>query len=83
MSRHHRAFMEDSMPKITRKSAGGGCSDDHCPAIHPTDDLTETGITIRLPGPGDDLTAVGPDVPGEITGFIPTAILRAWASEQQ
>jgi hypothetical protein len=83
MSRHHRAFREAPVPKITHKTAGDGCDDDHCPAIHPTDDPEVAGITIRLPQPGDDLTAVGPDVPGEITGFVPTALLRAWASGQQ
>ena len=70
------------MPKITRKTAGDGCSDDHCPATWQTSDPETTGITIRLPLPGDDLTVTGPDTPGEITGFIPTALLRAWASGQ-
>lgn len=69
------------MPKITRKTAG--CEDRSCPATWATDDPEQTGITIKLPHPGDDLTEAGPDVPGEITGFIPTALLRAWASGQQ
>jgi hypothetical protein len=70
------------MAQITRKTAGG-CDDRSCPATWETDDPEQTGITIRLPGPGDDLTAAGSDVPGEITGFVPTALLRAWASGQQ
>lgn len=73
------------MPEITRKTAGGGggCNDDHCPATWETTDPEVTGITIRLPGPGDDLATAGPDVPGEITGFVPTALLRDWASGQR
>jgi hypothetical protein len=71
------------MPRITQKTAGGGCDDDHCPATWATSDPETTGITIKLPQPGDDLSTMGQDVPGEITGFVPTALLRAWASGQQ
>jgi hypothetical protein len=67
------------MAQITRKTAGD-CADRSCPAVWETDDPEQTGITIRLAGPGD--TTAGPDVPGEITGFVPTALLRAWASGQ-
>ena len=70
------------MTVITRKIAGG-CADKNCPALSETDDPEITAVTVRLPGPGDDLTAAGPDAAGEVTGFIPTALLRAWASGQQ
>lgn len=69
------------MPRITRKTAG--CEDRSCPATWETDDPAVTGITIRLPQPGDDLTGAGPDVPGEVTGFVPTSVLRDWASGLQ
>ena len=69
------------MVRITRKTAGGGdCQGDHCPATYETDDPELTGITIQLAGPGDELTTAGSDVPGEITGFVPTALLRDWAA---
>jgi hypothetical protein len=70
------------MARITRKMAGG-CEDRSCPALWQTDDPELTGVTIRLPQPGDDLTTAGQDVQGEITGFVPTALLRDWASGQQ
>lgn len=68
------------MAQIIRKTAGG-CADRSCPAIWETDDPETTGVTIRLPGTGDSVTTA--DVPGEITGFVPTALLRDWASGQQ
>ena len=70
------------MARITRKISSD-CEDRTCPATWETSDPETTGITIRLPQPGDDLTVAGLDAPGEITGFVPTALLRAWASGQR
>ena len=70
------------MARITRKISGD-CEDRTCPATWETSDPETTGITIRLPQPGDDLTVAGLDAPGEITGFVPTALLRKWASGQR
>ena len=70
------------MARITRKISSD-CEDRTCPATWETSDPETTGITIRLPQPGDDLTVAGQDAPGEITGFVPTALLRAWASGQR
>jgi hypothetical protein len=82
MSTHHRASLrEELMARITRKISD--CEDRSCPALWETDDPERVGVTITLPGPGDDLTAAGPDVPGEITGFIPRSLLRDWASGQR
>jgi hypothetical protein len=83
MSTHHRASLrEEPVARITRK-IGGSCEDRSCPATWETSDPETTAITIRLPQPGDDLTVAGPDAPGEITGFVPTALLHAWASGQR
>jgi hypothetical protein len=73
--------MEAPMAKITRK-IGGGCADRSCPEVYETDDPEIMAVTVTLPGPGDNLSAAGPDATGEVTGFIPTARLRAWASGQ-
>jgi hypothetical protein len=82
MNTHHRASLrEEPVARITKKI--GSCEDRSCPALWETDDPERVGVTITLPGPGDDLTAAGSDVPGEITGFIPRSLLRDWASGQR
>jgi hypothetical protein len=80
MNTHHRASLrEEPVARITKK-IGSSCEDRTCPATWETSDPETTGITIRLPQPGDDLTVAGPDAEGEVTGFVPTELLRAWAS---
>jgi hypothetical protein len=68
--------------KITRKTAGN-CEDKTCPAVWDTTDPDWVGIRIKRPDLTDDLTAAGETPADEMTGFIPRAILDAWASGQQ
>jgi hypothetical protein len=81
MSTHHRAsFREELMARITRKI--GSCEDRSCPALWETDDPELTAIQGALPA-GDDLEAAGQIPAHEGVVFVPTALLRAWASRQQ
>lgn len=68
--------------KITIKTAGG-CEDRSCPATFDTTDPDWVGIRIKLPETDDDLSEAGETPGDEVTGFIPRAVLDAWASGQQ
>ena len=83
MNTHHRAslrLMEEPVARITRKIID--CEDRTCPAVWETDDPELTGIQGILPA-GDDLRAAGEIPADEGILFIPTALLRAWASGQR
>jgi hypothetical protein len=81
MSTHHRAsFWEELMARITKKISN--CEDRSCPALWETDDPELTGIQGTLPM-GDDLQAAGEIPAHEGILFVPTALLRAWASGQR
>jgi hypothetical protein len=69
------------MPRITKQTAGD-CAGRDCPKTWDTTDPEMIGIRIKRPGPADDLTAAGETPAGEFTGFVPRALLRAWASAQ-
>ena len=68
------------MARITRKISD--CEDRTCPALWETDDPELTGIQGALPA-GDDLQAAGEIPAHEEIVFVPTALLRAWASRQR
>jgi hypothetical protein len=68
------------MPRITKKIVGEDCEDRTCPALWATDDPELTGVQGALPA-GDDLGAAAGKVPAhEGILFVPTALLRDWAS---
>ena len=68
------------MARITRKISN--CEDRTCPALWETDDPQMTGIQGALPA-GDDLGAAGEIPAHEGIVFVPTALLRDWASRQR
>jgi hypothetical protein len=81
MNTHHRAsFREEPVARITRKIID--CEDRSCPALWETDDPELTAIQGTLPA-GDDLQAAGQIPAHEGILFVPTALLRAWASRQR
>ena len=81
MSTHHFAsFREEPVARITRKISD--CEDRTCPALWETDDPELTGIQGTLPA-GDDLQAAGEIPAHEGILFVPTALLRDWASRQR
>ena len=69
------------MARITKKIVGV-CEDRTCPALWATDDPELTGVQGALPT-GDDLGVVGKVPAHEGILFIPTALLRDWASGQR
>jgi hypothetical protein len=81
MRTHHRASLrEEPVARITRKISD--CEDRTCPALWETDDPELTGIQGTLPA-GDDLQAADEIPAHEGILFVPTALLRAWASRQR
>ena len=69
------------MARITKKIVGV-CEDRTCPALWATDDPELTAVQGALPA-GDDLGAAGKVPAHEGILFIPTALLRDWASGQR
>jgi hypothetical protein len=66
--------------KITAKIAGDGCAGRDCPERWATSDPEWTALRGNLPGPGDDLSAVGELPSHEGLVFVPTKLLGAPAS---
>jgi hypothetical protein len=68
------------MARITTRLSS--CEDRSCPALWETDDPELTAIQGALPA-GDELQAAGEIPAHEGIVFIPTALLRDWASGQR
>ena len=71
------------MPRTITTKTAGGCEDRSCPATWDTTDPDWVGIRIKRPEAADDLSAAGETPADELTGFIPRAVLDAWASGQR